>query len=388
MEKTLKLALNRFTAIPSSLRNGTALNCPAAEITIQLADLYLHYYLDSFGRTPPDPDPAQFEYLRFLLATKEFRVRGDAIGASTVTRRHSSTALGQAFCRMFLHDHLGIIYFAHMEHVLGRILRPPFSSISVERIEAGDAPDYFCAANVQDVFLSEAKGRYPSISFSGKQFASWRRQFDRVVVKDASGTLRQVKGYIVATRFATENQTSVQSTLFAEDPSSPGDLSLGEDQAGDLGAAIIGLHYGEIALKLGQNVLALALSGGFTVPEDIFFPVTIWELRIGPEHGMRFIGGFYPSAGGALPLRATEKGIVYDPVAPFRLDVASGTFFGVEEKIFRQVTAMARRGARSAREIQQLDEQTIPFYSGFSLLRDGCVIGPIEFFLPIAQVAL
>jgi hypothetical protein len=50
MEKTLKLALNRFTAIPSSLRNGTALNCPAAEITIQLADLYLHYYLDSFGR--------------------------------------------------------------------------------------------------------------------------------------------------------------------------------------------------------------------------------------------------------------------------------------------------------------------------------------------------
>jgi hypothetical protein len=103
---------------------------------------------------------------------------------------------------------------------------------------------------------------------------------------------------------------------------------------------------------------------------------------------MRFIGGFYPSAGGPLPFRATEKGIVYDPVAPFRLDVGSGTFFGVEEKIFRQVAATARRGAIAAGDIQQLDEQTIPFYSGFSLLRDGCVIGPIEFFLPVAQVSL
>jgi hypothetical protein len=165
MEKTLKLSLNRFTAIPSSLRNGSAVNCPAPEITIQLADLYLHYYLDSFGRTPPDPDPAQFEYLRFLLPTKDFRVRGDGIGASIVTRRHSSTALGQAFCRMFLHDHLRITYFAHMEHVLGRVMRPPFSSVNARSLSGG-AP--------RDIAERESKVGAGARSIEPFQVSGWR----------------------------------------------------------------------------------------------------------------------------------------------------------------------------------------------------------------------
>lgn len=255
MQKTLALALNRFATIPHSLREEAATNTPRVEITFDLGSLYHHYYLDSYGRTPPDPDPAQFEYLRFLLPTTDFRLRGDGIATSTVIRRHSSTALGQAFCRMFLHDHLGIAYFAHMEHVLDRALHPAFSSIRVERIQSGDAPDYFCAQNVNKVLLSEAKGRYPSIGFANKEFEKWRTQFTRVAVKESNGRHRRVKGYIVATRFATEEKPSLKSGLFEEDPDSPGQLPLAEDQGRELGSAIMALHYSDIALKLGSPSL-------------------------------------------------------------------------------------------------------------------------------------
>lgn len=116
--------------------------------------------------------------------------------------------------------------------------------------------------------------------------------------------------------------------------------------------------------------------------------MTIWEVRVGPLHGMRFVGGYYPSMSGSQPFRATDQGLIFDPVAPFRLDIGSATFAGVEEAIFRNVAAMTRLGPRMAGEMTQLVEQIQPFYRGFSLLRDGSAIGPIEFFAPVAQVAL
>jgi hypothetical protein len=76
MERTIKLALNKFDQTPKSLIEGE-LGRPLQEITVNLTSLYHHYYLDSYGRVPPDPDPAQFEYLRFLLPTADFRLKGD-----------------------------------------------------------------------------------------------------------------------------------------------------------------------------------------------------------------------------------------------------------------------------------------------------------------------
>lgn len=69
---------------------------------------------------------------------------------------------------------------------------------------------------------------------------------------------------------------------------------------------------------------------------------------------------------------------------PFRLDYGGGTFYGVEENIFEQVTTMARRGAFAAGEIDQF-EYTEPFYSAISTLRDGSIIAPIEFLTPIGE---
>src|SRR5579859_6602536 len=108
MERTVRLSMNNFAGIPSSLQAVPGV--PTTQLSINLANLYHHYYEDCYGTQPPNPDPAQFEYLQFLAPTSDFRIRGDAIGVGTAVRRHRSNELGQAFCRMFLHDHCGITY--------------------------------------------------------------------------------------------------------------------------------------------------------------------------------------------------------------------------------------------------------------------------------------
>jgi hypothetical protein len=389
VEKTLLLALNNVPTIPHALRTSPVQNVYHPEITINLANLYHHYYLDSYGRIPPNPDPTQFEYLQFILPTRAFRLRGDGLGVSTVMRRHGSTSLGQAFCRMLLHDHFGIVYFAHMERVLNRQLIRAFSSMQVTRQIAGDAPDYFCAQNTSNVFLAEAKGRYTAINFSNREFQSWRNQFNRVAIRNSEGSLRSVKGYIVATRFATEERPLVRSGIFAEDPHSPGEEALTEDQTSELSNTVIALHYSELVVKLGQPLLSSALSGGYLLSEEIRIIGIVWTLRVGPNQGMRFVGGFYQGTSAASPFIFKEGKLVYNPVSSFSLDRGTATFVGIEESIFKEVVSFARvRQPLVERGIAPFVGEILPIYSGLSLLRDGSVIGPIDFFAPVGQIDL
>jgi hypothetical protein len=223
MERTIALALNKFPSVPLTLRETPTNDTARKEIRINLADLFHHYYHDSYGRSPPNPDPAQFEHLRFLVPEEGFRIQGDGIGISTAVRRNRSIELGQAFCRWFLHEHLNMTYFAHMKQALDGQLHPTYFAHHLERTQKGDTPDYFCARNANDVFLAEAKGGYEAAGFASKKFASWRSQFDRVVVKDGAGNPRRIKGFIVSTRFSTEESgPGVKSTLLAEDPETRG----------------------------------------------------------------------------------------------------------------------------------------------------------------------
>jgi hypothetical protein len=283
---------------------------------------------------------------------------------------------------MFLHDHFGIGYFAHMEHVLDHQKRDVFSSVRVERVREGDAPDYLCAASVHDVFLAEAKGRYTPISFTTKEYDSWRGQFCRVVVKNSIGQALKVKGYVVATRYAAETKQKVYSGIFAEDPESPGERRLQDDGDHDLGNKIVRIHYGEIATKLNQPILAAALLGGFAVPEQIRFPATVWEFQMAPLNGARFVGGYYPSRDGSPAIRQQDGKLFFDLLNPLRLDVGRGTFFGVEQSIFEQMTRMARIGANGRLPITEF-EKVQPFYSAISILRDGTIISPLEFLAPV-----
>lgn len=385
MRKVIDLTLNKYANIPVSLRETPTANVPRSAVEVDPARLFHHYYLDTRGYAPPNPDPAQFEHLNLLTPTAEFRCLGDGFGIGTAFRRSTSNQLGQAFCRWLLHDHLKITHFAHMDAVINRPPQPGFGQHRVERTkERGDAPDYLCAENPSTVFLAEAKGRTAPISFGNAEFKRWRKQFDHVIVKDGSGTPRSVKGHIVAARFATQADSArVKSKLLAEDPASPGDRPLLE--APDLASAVIALHYSDIAAKIRQPILSSSLATGVTVPDEIQFPAVVWEFVAPPLQGKRFVGGYFPGRDGVSSLRLENGRTVFLSSDPLRLDVTPGTFFGVEETIFKGICLMARRGDALAAQLQQFPD--IPFFdSGGSVLRDGSIIAPIHYFNPLNVV--
>jgi hypothetical protein len=302
------------------------------------------------------------------------------LGIGTAFRRSTSTQLGQAFCRWFLYEHLDVTYFAHMEAVLNRKPHPAFGGHTVSRVQKGDAPDYLCSENAFAVYLAEAKGRTNAISFGDAEFRKWRKQFDRVEVKDRLGDLRSVKGHIVAMRFATEaDGDRIRTRLLAEDPASPGESPLRE--APGLGAAVIALHYSDIAAKIRQPILSSSLALGVTVPEEIQFPAMVWECGAPFLHGKRFVGGYFPGSEGVDPMTMRLDGdrFAFMNANPLRLDVAPATFFGVEENIFKGLCAIAREGDQRAPQLDRFPD--VPFFdSGASVLR---VVAPIQYFTPI-----
>ena len=70
-----------------------------------------------------------------------------------------------------------------------------------------------------------------------------------------------------------------------------------------------------------------------------------------------------------------------------RLDTGHATFFGLEEIIFKQLVGIARGGPRLAAQVSQ-SEQILPFYSGMSMLKDGSVLGLLDFFNPVQRIVL
>lgn len=161
MKKKLQLALRKYEPIPPTLQGATEDKAKNI-IDLDLAGLYHHFYLDTYGTQPPSPDPAHFEHTRFLMPDDELRFQGDGVGASTNARRSKSSEMGQAFCRWFLHEHVGIKYFAHLD----RLIDDPSKNLqgfTVERAAPGDIPDYLCSDGAGSVVLAEAKGRYSSV---------------------------------------------------------------------------------------------------------------------------------------------------------------------------------------------------------------------------------
>ncbi|WP_395701359.1 hypothetical protein [Aquabacterium sp.] len=388
MHKTLRLALNRYTPTPLSLRKDPKVDAPASEVNVDLASLYHHYFLDSFDISPPNPDPAQFEHAQFLLPTKDFRFQGSGLGTAPAIRRHRSNELGQAFCRWFLYENLNITYFAHIEHLIARQLHRPFSGASLDRIANGDTPDYLCATANNSVCLAEAKGRYAAVSFKSKEFAKWREQFSRVEFKDSSGLARSLKGHIVATRFATERDTDrIRSTVFAEDPASPGERDVDPEMARGLARIARDTHFAGIARKLRQPVLASALLNGVPMPDELRVSAIAWRVLTGPLQGERFVGGYYSAEGTGISARQVEGRILYERSDPLRLDQPAYTFFGLHERTMRDVVASARSNLAQPASIEPF-RATEFFYSGFSVQRDGTAIAPLEFLVPDEQIVL
>ncbi|BBU63038.1 hypothetical protein MSC49_29730 [Methylosinus sp. C49] len=390
MQKTIKLALNSFPSIPHSLReppDGAAVS----HLLVDLADLYHHYYLDSWGIEPPNPNPAHFEHVRYLLPCSEFRFSKGGLGTAKTFKGNKSNELGQAFCRWFLSTHLDIHYIAHIEAVRDHGALASYGGVSVktEEIGEGDGPDYFCASGKNEIYLAEAKGTRHAVGFTTKEFQTWRNQFKRIMVNDAKGQQLQIKGYIVAMRWAMEtDSTKIYTTLSAEDPETLGERP-GDDNLSGLAYATKSIHYAASLQRLRQPLIAEALLRGFTIPEELQFRLVLWECLLPLFAKLQFVGGYFPDPTcPGLPFERTPDGkFIYASADPFRLDIGSGTFFGIEQHTFTILAEAVRTGPAEVGRLQPLEGGTF-VASSVSLLRDGHIVGPIEFFRPIGIITV
>ena len=385
MRKSVKLALNKFPTVPTSLENPENPGNPFQEIMVDLADLYHHYYLQSFDRAPPNPDPAHFEHVRYLEPCTPFRFQRNGLGANKTKKQNNSNELGEAFCRWFLDRHLDISHVARIDDVRdhGALTWAHGISVTSDTTIEGDAPDYFCVDSNGQISLAEAKGTTNAVGFKAKKFAAWRKQFDRVRVLDSIGTPMSVKGYIVAMRWAIHSHSpNVFTTLSAEDPETPGERPF-FDESGGFAAAVRSLHYVPSLAKLRQPALSAALSTGTTISDEMGFQIILWESLLPALTSLRFVGGYFPTdPNGALPYRMDDGKLVMLADDHFRLDRSSGTFIGIEEKMFRHLVRTARNGPMTINDLPRL-ERRVTGFSGASYLRDGHVLGPIELFRPV-----
>lgn len=380
MKKKLQLALNKYQPIPPTLQGAPAGKAKTT-IDLDLAALYHHYYLDTYGTYPPSPDPAQFEHMRFLMPDDELRFQGEGVGSSTNAKRGKSSEMGQAFCRWFLHEHVGIKYFAHLDSLIDDSSKN-VRGFTVQRASTGDIPDYLCSDGAGSVVLAEAKGRYTSVGFHTEEFERWRNQFKRVRVLDVNGKAVRVKGHIVATRFATESKPRVQTKLFAEDPSTEGREPISGETAHSLSGQIIGSHYGDALMKIDQPNLALAIRRSRRLERRSRVPVAIWQFAF-EDQQRYFVGGYYAKDTNEPLVDFDSRQITHHSWVPFRLGVHSGTFVGIELSVFKHLVNVAR-GDRSLLDGLPEVEPIRDLYSGISILRDGSVIGPLSMFIPLA----
>jgi hypothetical protein len=116
----------------------------------------------------------------------------------------------------------------------------------------------------------------------------------------------------------------------------------------------------------------------------------LWECVLGPLKGMRFVGGLIPDRFAVSwgpwwffdhdehELRRMWR--YMRRASPFFL-TRPPLFFGVQEAVFTAVMGVARNGLRSAAAIEPVN---LPDRTGsLSLLRDGTVLGPADYFEPI-----
>ncbi len=289
--------------------------------------------------------------------------------------------MGQAFCRLMLADHFGIIHFAHMSDVLGKVAHPAFGGLRVERVCKGDVPDYLCG-NDQKAFLAEAKGRFSAIKFTNAAFDDWRCQFTRVRVVDTGKIPRSTKGYIVATKLATDASPATQrSATFIEDPATEGE-PLTREQARQMSRAAKALHYSRIFHKLQLTPLASALNLGYALTRQLAFQLPVWTCTAQPFEGTTYIGGFYRTGLGHGPC-LTDKGWQM----PLEFGTSHAVFVGLQSRLASQVAAAAR-GEWNALDEAHAAGPEGAWSSDFAWLPDGSVAAPALHFIPTGRLVL
>jgi hypothetical protein len=287
--------------------------------------------------------------------------------------------MGQAFCRHILHDHFGVRYFAHFDRVLDRTTHRAFEGMRILRKDSGDTPDYLCARSVTRPLLAEAKGRFSPIGFRTVEFQSWRDQFQRIQVVDRNGNPIRLKGFIVATRFITEaNQKLPTSVLYLEDPETDGLEQTADTVLSPLGRIIAAQHYSAVLQKLGLSLLAGSLDLGFTVPPEIGFIVPVWTCVLPELNHRKFIGGYWPR-GDAAAIFASPGILPQHKEDVLVLGYRHYTFVGLDLSVAQSLRSASLDRWEALDQLPEL-EFDVARPSQVTWLADGTITGPLEFF--------
>lgn len=370
MKKMIELRMNKFPVIPNDLRKDPKKNIPVTNVDVNIAELCHHMYIDSHGEV--STDSYLFQHYKSLITNDGYlRFKGNGLGSHTEARRYESNIWGKAICRWFLYKYFNITFFAHMDHILDKeVISKAFGSLHVERSAKGDTPDYFCAESVNKFFIAEAKGRRwgSNIDFSSESFKKFRDQFKRINVKDNSGVSVSIKGFIVATKFANEENQKKRSfpIIFAEDPRSKGEIR--EQYSEDFGRMIISSHFATILDKIELHPLSEALKLDFLLPKGQTMVIQIWECTF--LEGVEFVGNvipklFFPSISEVMLNTLFIK------------DSKSLTFFGLELGVLKKLLEVGKKGREYIDEL--LLYHDIDSSLPISFLRDGTLLSPIHY---------
>jgi hypothetical protein len=121
---------------------------------------------------------------------------------------------------------------------------------------------------------------------------------------------------------------------------------------------------------------------------NIFRSMAEAMARASVTKGRRFVGGLLPDRSTHMhfaPWRLYRGGDgslrwFIPSTSPFVLARPS-TFFGVDERAFNNLLAAARRGGDAFHDVEPTE---VPTQTGsLSLLRDGTVLGPSNYFAPV-----
>jgi hypothetical protein len=384
LTRTIEIELNKFPQTPPTLLDPTT-KAAVGGVTLVVKKLFHHYFLAKYGDSAEDG--GTYEYERQITSGPDWRFKGGGIGADKESKRNASNELGKAFARWFLYQHLGFTYFTPLDDLLDR---PNTDGSKWTRHSKGDLPDYVCGEGAKDVNVLEAKGRYGPVSFRTKDFQSFRDQVQRAQLLDSAGQPIQVKGFIAVAQWATETKPKGRSKLLVEDPTTEGRPPGQEGYPRPIGERMVAGHYGPIFELLQLPVPAAALREGTVLSARAATQRGVWECISGPLQGRRFVGGLLPDRLARMvghpwwpfwdepPARRLWR--FNRGVSPFIL-ARPMSLFGVEEHVFNSVLAAARGGADAVHHIEptQVPDET----GSLSLLRDGTVLGPADYFEPV-----
>lgn len=364
--KTIQLGIDQFSVIPTKLSGFTKIPSP---ISFGTNEIFHHYFISKFGDSINDRKV--YEYEQCLTSDSDWRFKGKGIGRDTESKRNASNELAKGFARWFLYTFEGITYFDPLEE---QLLRTYPGGEKWKRIEEGDLPDYVCGPDSRTIRLAEVKGRYRSVSFSNQEFASFRKQINRIGLVDQNSNPISVKGYIAACQWATEEQR-VKSKLLVEDPSTYGEKREDGEYPVWIGRELVAGHYVPILQRLMLLAHADALRQDIRILTPVGSTLPIWEVVTGPLIGKRFVGGLIPQSNSNLD-RSWPYWHPADRVNLFL--TLPEIFFGVELSVFEGILSMVTSGRSAADEIPRIDTpEDLPFT--MTLLRDGTLMAPHAF---------